>query len=341
MHRNAKFFEETNMSFRLARDLRLLHDLASPIHNANAREFQRDVDSDIVFHGCPPSPDAWGRLNVVMRKFRPRCCAKTRAGAPCIMRVVPGKRRCHFHGGLSTGPRTVEGRARIAEAQRRRWRAFRYVKANSTKPWRRRVLADMLKNLAFNPRSQRWSFRVTRCERSKTARSAFRRSKIEKNRNGAPFSNHPRCRLFGRGGASVRSSRANGRRPLVSLRGGPSVLLGDDRAVLERAGSHQAADGGLIDGEAPGGVGLRLAQCSRLQPLGALMGRELARPAEADAALLGALAALARPGADQVALELGQATEDGEQERQTVEVGDDQNVAGQEKPATRAISDSP
>src|SRR5258707_1436488 len=23
------------------------------------------------------------------RKFRPRCCAKTRAGAPCIMRVVP------------------------------------------------------------------------------------------------------------------------------------------------------------------------------------------------------------------------------------------------------------
>src|SRR6516225_5708826 len=103
----------------------------------------------------------------------------------------------------------------------------------------------MLKNLAFNPRSQRWSFRVTRCQRSKTARSAFRRSKIEKNRNGAPFSNHPRSRLFGRGGASVRSSRANGRRPLVSLRGGPSVLLGDDRAVLERAGSHQAADGGL------------------------------------------------------------------------------------------------
>jgi len=63
------------------------------------------------------------------RKFRPRCCAKTRAGAPCIMRVVPGKRRCRFHGGLSTGPRTVEGRARIADAQRRRWRALRAAKA--------------------------------------------------------------------------------------------------------------------------------------------------------------------------------------------------------------------
>jgi hypothetical protein len=52
------------------------------------------------------------------RKSRPRCCAKTRAGAPCIMRVVPGKRRCRFHGGPSTGPRTVEGRARIAFAVR-------------------------------------------------------------------------------------------------------------------------------------------------------------------------------------------------------------------------------
>src|SRR5262249_42032619 len=53
------------------------------------------------------------------RKFRPRCCAKTRAGGQCIMRVIPGKPRCRFHGGLSTSPRTTEGRARIAEAQRR------------------------------------------------------------------------------------------------------------------------------------------------------------------------------------------------------------------------------
>jgi hypothetical protein len=59
--------------------------------------------------------------------------------------------------------------------------------------------------------------------------------------------------------------------------------------VLERAGSHQAADGDLIDGEAPGEIGLRFALCDPLQRLGALMGRELARPAEADAALLGAL----------------------------------------------------
>jgi hypothetical protein len=29
--------------------------------------------------------------------------------------------RCRLHGGKSTGPKTPEGRARIAEAQRARW----------------------------------------------------------------------------------------------------------------------------------------------------------------------------------------------------------------------------
>jgi hypothetical protein len=29
--------------------------------------------------------------------------------------------RCRFHRGLSTGPKTKEGKARIAAAQRRRW----------------------------------------------------------------------------------------------------------------------------------------------------------------------------------------------------------------------------
>src|SRR5260370_26071146 len=54
------------------------------------------------------------------RKFRPRRCAKTRAGVPCHMRVVPGKRRCRVHGGLSTAPKTKAGRARIAGRPRRR-----------------------------------------------------------------------------------------------------------------------------------------------------------------------------------------------------------------------------
>lgn len=59
------------------------------------------------------------------RKHRPSCGAKTRAGGECQVRVEAGKRRCRFHGGKSTGPKTDEGRARIAEAQRRRWQAYR------------------------------------------------------------------------------------------------------------------------------------------------------------------------------------------------------------------------
>jgi hypothetical protein len=65
------------------------------------------------------------------RKYWPRCGARTRQGQPCRMAVVVlGKRRCKFHGGLSTGPRTEAGRARIAAAQRRRWEKFRRNKAS-------------------------------------------------------------------------------------------------------------------------------------------------------------------------------------------------------------------
>lgn len=58
-----------------------------------------------------------------------RCGARTRKGKPCGARAIPGKRRCKFHGGASTGPQTTEGKARIAEAQRRRWTAWRADKA--------------------------------------------------------------------------------------------------------------------------------------------------------------------------------------------------------------------
>ena len=49
------------------------------------------------------------------------CGAKTRTGRPCQAKGLGRGRRCRYHGGLSTGPRTPEGRARIAVAQRRRW----------------------------------------------------------------------------------------------------------------------------------------------------------------------------------------------------------------------------
>lgn len=43
-----------------------------------------------------------------------RCGAKTRAGTPCKRKDIYRSGRCKLHGGLSTGPRTLEGKARSA-----------------------------------------------------------------------------------------------------------------------------------------------------------------------------------------------------------------------------------
>ena len=56
---------------------------------------------------------------------RVACGATTRKGKPCLNLSEPGKLRCKFHGGKSTGPRTGIGREKIAEAQRRRWAKWR------------------------------------------------------------------------------------------------------------------------------------------------------------------------------------------------------------------------
>jgi hypothetical protein len=66
-----------------------------------------------------------GDRSALPRRERPMWGARNRQRNPCSVRVEPGKRRCRFHGGLSTGPKTAAGRARIAEARRRRWSAFR------------------------------------------------------------------------------------------------------------------------------------------------------------------------------------------------------------------------
>ena len=47
----------------------------------------------------------------------PRCGANTRRGTPCQCPAMRGKRRCRLHGGLSTGPRTPEGRERCRQAR--------------------------------------------------------------------------------------------------------------------------------------------------------------------------------------------------------------------------------
>jgi len=43
------------------------------------------------------------------------CGAKTRAGTPCKRKDIYENGRCPLHGGLSTGPRTPEGKKRSAQ----------------------------------------------------------------------------------------------------------------------------------------------------------------------------------------------------------------------------------
>ena len=45
-----------------------------------------------------------------------RCGAKNRVGGACQNPAIGGRDRCKLHGGLSTGPRTPEGKARAAAA---------------------------------------------------------------------------------------------------------------------------------------------------------------------------------------------------------------------------------
>jgi hypothetical protein len=47
------------------------------------------------------------------------CGAKTRAGTPCKRRDIYSSGRCRMHGGLSTGPKTPEGKAKVAINLRR------------------------------------------------------------------------------------------------------------------------------------------------------------------------------------------------------------------------------
>lgn len=69
------------------------------------------------------------REEILEARRRVLCGAKTRKGTSCRLLSEPGRQRCKFHGGKSRGPKTAEGRARIAEAQRHRWAAWREAQA--------------------------------------------------------------------------------------------------------------------------------------------------------------------------------------------------------------------
>jgi hypothetical protein len=82
------------------------------------------------------------------RKLHLQCGAKTRRGTLCQCMKLPGKTRCKFHGGASTGPRTAEGKRqstknlykarKVLARKSHEWFRERSLKAGATR--RRRDL---------------------------------------------------------------------------------------------------------------------------------------------------------------------------------------------------------
>lgn len=71
----------------------------------------------------PSWTEAWLlKQKIAQASVRVSCGARTRQGTPCKAKSVKGKKRCKLHGGLSTGPRTKEGKQAISTAQKNRWK---------------------------------------------------------------------------------------------------------------------------------------------------------------------------------------------------------------------------
>ena len=61
-----------------------------------------------------------------LRELRNKPCgARTRTGQPCRRKGLGKGGRCPNHGGMSTGPRTPEGRARLSALLKARWAVSR------------------------------------------------------------------------------------------------------------------------------------------------------------------------------------------------------------------------
>ena len=63
------------------------------------------------------------------------CGARTRRGTACQKPPLRGKKRCRLHGGLSSGPKTAAGRARIAATHFRHGRRSKKFVEMRKKIW--------------------------------------------------------------------------------------------------------------------------------------------------------------------------------------------------------------
>lgn len=77
----------------------------------------RPIESPMTSERRPELMDQYARAydfgGRLLRQSAGKCGAKRhRDGRPCEARAEPGKARCRFHGGRSTGPRTAKGKAK-------------------------------------------------------------------------------------------------------------------------------------------------------------------------------------------------------------------------------------
>ena len=79
-------------------------------HDRIGRAFEAALDAGKVEHWqqpqYPPFPEVLRGLT---------CGARTRAGAPCKRKDLYRSGRCKFHGGMSTGPTSEEGKKRASQ----------------------------------------------------------------------------------------------------------------------------------------------------------------------------------------------------------------------------------
>ena len=95
------------------------------------RKEAEKLASGWYYQSGPAYNDGPVPMKRVPRSIRPRCGARTQKGTPCRCIVPYGKKRCKFHGGCSTGPKSEAGKARIAESNRRRAEAARAARENA------------------------------------------------------------------------------------------------------------------------------------------------------------------------------------------------------------------
>jgi len=94
---------------------------------------------EIASAGISPQ-GVWARAmwsvtaDTVSSRRKKECGARTRKGTACRAKALANG-RCKFHGGLSTGPRTAEGRARIRQAQLQRWARWRVARNKVAMPF--------------------------------------------------------------------------------------------------------------------------------------------------------------------------------------------------------------